>query len=65
MRQLGFQQVLDFPDLLHDPALVGFDRGDALIEAVDVGRKVFGRHGGSLRFTITFTGQIQNSCLPG
>ena len=54
MRQLGFEEVFDLRHLLHDPPLIGFNRGDALIQAVDVGRKVFGRHGSPTSQTQTF-----------
>ena len=36
--QLGFKKILNFGNLLHDPFLVGFNRHDPLVQAVDVGR---------------------------
>jgi len=36
MRQLGFEQLFNFTNFLHDPFLVCFNRGDPLIEPMDI-----------------------------
>ena len=58
MGQLYLKKIFNFCDLLHDPPLVGFNGGDAFIQAVNIGRQVFGRHG-------AFTGKTQTFHLRG
>jgi len=37
VRQLGFEQLFNFTNFLHDPFLVCFNGGDPLIQAMDIG----------------------------
>ena len=37
VRQLGFEQLFNFTNFLHDPFLIGLNGGDPLIQPVDIG----------------------------